>query len=205
MARKFLDDQLVIASHNLGKVHEMAELMAPYDVAVVSAGKLRLDEPEETESTFIGNAKIKSHAAATAAKLPAFADDSGIVVPALDGHPGIFSARWSGAERDFSLAMARVEQELQERGVASEGTAAYFVSALSLCWPDGHTENFKGEVHGTLTFPPRGKNGFGYDPIFVPTGSDITFGEMTPNAKHALSHRTRAFEKLVAACFTDYV
>ncbi len=203
MARKFLANQLVIASHNLGKVREMAELMAPYDVAVVSAGELGLGEPEENESTFIGNAEIKSRAAAAAAKLPALADDSGIVVPALDGHPGIYSARWSGAARDFSFAMARVERELKERGVASEGAVAYFVSALSMCWPDGHVENFEGEVHGALTFPPRGENGFGYDPIFVPVGYGSTFGEMAPEKKDALSHRARAFEKLVAACFAD--
>ncbi|MBR45560.1 MAG: non-canonical purine NTP pyrophosphatase, RdgB/HAM1 family [Rhodospirillaceae bacterium] len=202
MARKFVDDRLVIASHNLGKVREMAELMAPYDVAVVSAGELGLGEPEETETTFIGNAEIKSRAAAEAAMLPAFADDSGIVVPALDGQPGIYSARWSGPARDFSIAMARIERELKERGTEPEGAAAYFVSALSLCWPDGHVENFEGEVHGTLTFPPRGANGFGYDPIFVLAGYDITFGEMEPDDKHALSHRARAFKKLVAACFT---
>jgi XTP/dITP diphosphohydrolase len=201
MARKFTADRLVIASHNPGKLRELADLMVPYDVAVVSAGELGLAEPEETETTFIGNAEIKSRAAAEAAKLPAFADDSGIVVPALDGQPGIYSARWAGPGKDFAVAMTRVERELKERGVAPTGTAAYFVSALSLCWPDGHVENFAGEVHGTLTFPPRGENGFGYDPIFVPTGYDITFGEMEPAKKHAMSHRARAFEKLVAACF----
>ena len=202
MARRFEEKRLVIASHNLGKVREMAKLVAPYDIAVTSAGDIGLGEPEETESTFIGNAEIKSRAAAAAAQLPAFADDSGIVVPALDDQPGIYSARWGGPQRDFSLAMARIERELNERGLVPEGAVAYFVSALSLCWPDGHVENFEGIIHGALTFPPRGEKGFGYDPIFILEGHNITFGEMAPNDKHALSHRARAFKKLVAACFT---
>ena len=202
MARKFLENRLVIGSHNMGKVREMAELIAPYNVTVISARELGLSEPEETQMTFRGNAEIKSRAASEAAKLPAFADDSGIVVPALDGQPGVYSARWGGPERNFALAMARIEKELKERGVEPDGSAAYFVSALSLCWTDGHVENFEGEVHGTLTFPPCGENGFGYDPLFVPAGYNITFGEMAPDNKHALSHRARAFEKLVSACFT---
>ncbi len=201
MARKFIADRLVIASHNSGKIREMADLMAPYDVTVCAAAELGLAEPEETGTTFLANAELKSRAAATASDLPAFADDSGLVVPALDGRPGIYSARWCGPGRDFYVAMARVEAELTKSDHVPEGADAYFVSALSLCWPDGHCENFAGEVHGNLSFPPRGENGFGYDPIFIPTGYRVTFGEMPPEEKHVLSHRARAFEKLVAACF----
>ena len=204
MARKFAADRLVIASHNAGKVREMAELMAPLEVEVCAAGELGLAEPEETGGTFIANAELKARAAAAAADMPAFADDSGLVVAALDCLPGIYSARWSGAGRDFAAAMARVEAELVSAGAAPEGADAHFTSALSLCWPDGHCENFEGYVHGNLSFPPRGENGFGYDPIFVPTGHRITFGEMPAGEKYALSHRTRAFEKLVAACFPRY-
>ena len=201
IARVFSAERLVIASHNNGKIREMADLMAPYDITVCPASELGLAEPEETGTTFMANAKLKSHAAATVSDLPAFADDSGLVVPALGGQPGIYSARWGGSTRDFYSAMARVKAELTKCGQAPEGANAYFVSALSLCWPDGHCENFEGEVHGNLSFPPRGENGFGYDPIFVPTGYGITFGEMPPDQKHALSHRARAFEQLVAACF----
>ena len=201
IARIFSAERLVIASHNSGKVREMADLMAPYDVTVCSASELSLAEPEETGTTFVANAKLKSRAAAMVSNLPAFADDSGLVVPALGGRPGIYSARWGGIARDFYSAMARVKAELTKCGLAPEGADAYFVSALSLCWPDGHSENFEGEVHGNLSFPPRGENGFGYDPIFIPTGYGITFGEMPPDQKNALSHRARAFEQLVAACF----
>ena len=201
IARVFSAERLVIASHNSGKIREMADLMAPYDITVCPASELGLAEPEETGTTFMANAKLKSHAAATASDLPAFADDSGLVVPALGGQPGIYSARWGGSTRDFYSAMARVKAELTKCGQEPEGANAYFVSALSLCWPDGHCENFEGEVHGKLSFPPRGENGFGYDPIFIPTGYGITFGQMPPNQKHALSHRARAFEQLVAACF----
>ena len=201
IARVFSAERLVIASHNSGKIREMADLMAPYDITVCPASELGLAEPEETGTTFMANAKLKSHAAATVSDLPAFADDSGLVVPALGGQPGIYSARWGGSTRDFYSAMARVKAELTKCGQAPEGANAHFVSALSLCWPDGHCENFEGEVHGKLSFPPRGENGFGYDPIFIPTGYSITFGEMPPDQKHALSHRARAFEQLVAACF----
>ena len=201
MARRFAGGQLVIASHNAGKLREMAELMAPFGVNVRAAGELGLAEPEEMGETFLANAELKARAAAEAARVPAFADDSGLVVPILDGQPGIYSARWSGPERDFAVAMARVEEELEKSAARPEGADAFFVSALSLCWPDGHCENFEGRIHGSLTFPPRGKNGFGYDPIFIPSGHRITFGEMRPNEKLALSHRARAFEKLVAACF----
>ena len=201
ITRVFSAERLVIASHNSGKIREMADLMAPYDITVCPASELGLAEPEETGTTFMANAKLKSHAAATVSNLPAFADDSGLVVPALGGQPGVYSARWGGSTRDFYSAMARVKAELTKCDQAPEGANAYFVSALSLCWPDGHCENFEGEVHGKLSFPPRGENGFGYDPIFIPTGYGITFGEMPPDQKHALSHRARAFEQLVAACF----
>ena len=201
MARKFSGDRLVIASHNTGKVREMIELMAPFGVEVHTAEALGLAEPEETGTTFRANGELKARASALGAKLPAFADDSGLVVPALNGDPGIYSARWAGETRDFGIAMNLVEDALKKTGASPEDANAYFVSALCLCWPDGHVENFEGEVHGTLSFPPRGDNGFGYDPIFVPDGYNVTFGEMPAVEQHALSHRARAFEKLVAACF----
>jgi len=196
MARKFDGGQLVIASHNPGKIIEIAALLAPHRVEVVGAEALGLAEPEETEDTFEGNAALKAHAAVRAAGLPALADDSGLVVPALDGAPGIYSARWAGPTRDFSLAMARVHQEL-----AAKDRAASFVSVLALVWPDGREALFRGEVHGTLTWPPRGEKGFGYDPMFVPEGYAETFGELPHAVKYAIDHRARAFQKLVAACF----
>ena len=202
MARKFSEDQLVIASHNAGKVREMIALMAPFGVAVQTAEALGLAEPEETGTTFRANAELKARASASSATLPAFADDSGLVVKALDGDPGIYSARWAGETRDFTIAMNLVKEALEKSDTPAEGAEAYFISALCLCWPDGHVENFEGKVHGTLSFPPRGNNGFGYDPIFVPSGHQITFGEILASEKDALSHRTRAFEKLVAACFS---
>ena len=201
MTRKFSGDQLIIASHNAGKVREMIEMMVPFGVEVVTAEALGLAEPEETGTAFRANAELKARASALGANLPAFADDSGLVVPALNGDPGIYSARWAGAKRDFGFAMTLVEEALAKSGNQPEGAAAYFISALCLCWPDGYLENFEGTVYGTLSFPPRGKNGFGYDPIFVPNGYQVTFGEMPSDEKHALSHRARAFEKLVAACF----
>lgn len=197
MPRRFSSPRLVVASHNPGKVREIGELLAPFKVEAVSAGSLNLPEPEETEATFIGNAKLKALAAATASGLPALSDDSGLAVSALKGAPGIYSARWAGPTKDFSIAMQKVEREL---GAATDRSAK-FVCALALCWPDGHCETFEGEVHGTLVFPPRGTHGFGYDPIFVPEGHTVTFGEMDPAAKHAMSHRARAFAQLVAACF----
>jgi XTP/dITP diphosphohydrolase len=202
MARKFSEDQLVIASHNAGKVREMIALMAPFGVAVQTAEALGLAAPEETGTTFRANAELKARASASGATLPAFADDSGLVVKALDGDPGIYSARWAGETRDFTIAMNLVKEALEKSDTPAEGAEAYFISALCLCWPDGHVENFEGKVHGTLSFPPRGNNGFGYDPIFVPSGHQITFGEILASEKDALSHRTRAFEKLVAACFS---
>lgn len=197
MARRFSETRLVIASHNAGKVREIADLLAPYSVEVVSAGKLGLDEPEETGETFLENAELKARAAALAAGLPALADDSGLSVTALDGEPGIRSARWAGPSRDFAYAMERVEREIGD----AEDRSAQFVCALSLCWPDGHCETFEGRVDGVMVWPPRGDKGFGYDPAFLPDGSALTFGEMAPEAKHAISHRAHAFRQLIAACF----
>jgi XTP/dITP diphosphohydrolase len=197
MARRFTGDRLVIATHNRGKLAEIASLLAPFGVAVSGAGALGLPEPEETGSSFEANAELKALAAARASGLPALADDSGLVVPALDGAPGIYSARWAGPERDFARAMALVEERLRGR---SDRRAA-FVAVLSLAWPDGHVETFRGEVRGQLVWPPRGERGFGYDPMFLPEGGNLTFGEMAPEAKHAISHRAAAFRQLVAACF----
>ncbi len=196
MARRFASQRLVIATHNQGKLAEMAALLAPYGVEAVSAGALGLPEPEETGASFEANAALKARAAAAASGLPALADDSGLVVPALDGAPGIHSARWAGPERDFARAMALVEERL----AGSRDRRAAFVAVLALAWPDGQVELFRGEVQGTLVFPPRGGRGFGYDPIFVPEGGRESFGEMDPAAKHAISHRAVAFRKLAAAC-----
>ena len=200
--------KLVIATHNPGKLAEMCELLAPYGVEAVSAAELGLDEPEETGQTFAANAQIKAVAAARAAKLPAFADDSGIVVDALDGAPGIYSARWAGPNKDFREAMARIERLLQERGARSpDKRAAHFVTALCLAWPDDHLEQVEARVDGRLVWPPRGTAGFGYDPMFQPDGHTRTFGEMTSVEKHGmpplglgLSHRARAFVKLAEIC-----
>jgi XTP/dITP diphosphohydrolase len=200
----------VVATHNPGKLREMRELLAPYGVEAVSAGELGLAEPDEIGTMFAENAAIKAHAAARASGLPAFADDSGICVEALDGAPGLFSARWAGAGKDFSVAMQRVERELERRGARQpQERRAYFVSALVVAWADGHEELFEGRVHGTLVWPPRGAKGFGYDPMFLPNRHSRTFGEMSAEEKHgidwqsggeALSHRARAFVKLAAAC-----
>ena len=188
--------RLVIASHNPGKVREIADLLKPHGVSVSSAGELGLPEPEETGSTFVENARLKAHAAATGADLPALADDSGLAVAALDGQPGLYSARWAGPDRDFRLAMDRVERELAATG--DRDRRAAFISVLCLAWPGGRDEVFEGRVDGHLVWPPRGDRGFGYDPMFVPDGYDITFGEMDPAHKHTISHRARAFEGLVA-------
>ena len=200
--------RLVIATHNPGKLREMRDLLLPYGIAAVSAGELGLPEPEETGKTFADNARIKACAAATAADLPAFADDSGLAVDALDGEPGIYSARWAGPDKDFRHAMQTVENELRARGaLAPERRKAHFVSALCVAWPDGHVEAFEAQVDGTLVWPPRGERGFGYDPMFLPDGHNRTFGEMTAEEKHGLpprgrglSHRARAFLKLAEAC-----
>ncbi len=197
MARHFTDQKLVIASHNPGKVREIGDLLAPYKIDVISAGVLNLPEPDETGSTFEANAELKARAAATAAHLPSLADDSGLVVPALDGEPGIYSARWAGPKKDFVMAMRKVESGLEGK----TDRRAFFVAVLSLAWPDGHIESFRGEVHGTLTWPARGNKGFGYDPMFLPDGMTQTFGEMDPAAKHKISHRAVAFRKLIDACF----
>jgi XTP/dITP diphosphohydrolase len=197
MARKFEEGKLVIASHNLGKVSEIRELLTPFNIDVISAGDLGLPEPVEDGLTFITNAKIKAHAAAIASGLPALADDSGLAVHGLNNEPGIYSARWAGSDKDFGLAMKKVEQRL--KNIVDK--SAHFVCALALCWPDGHTETFEGKIFGHIIWPPRGNKGFGFDPIFVATGMNISFAEMQPDAKHAISHRAKAFGKLVKACF----
>jgi XTP/dITP diphosphohydrolase len=187
--------RLVVASHNPGKVTEIADLIGPFGLDAVSAGALGLPEPEETEVTFAGNARLKAVAAATASGQPALSDDSGLEVGALDGAPGIYSARWAGPAKDFALAMRRVHEEVVARGRRAErDTAANFTCALCLAWPDGQSRIFEGKVFGTLVWPPRGTKGFGYDPMFVPEGGTLTFGEMDPAAKHEISHRARAFE-----------
>ncbi len=198
--RKLQPGRLVIASHNEGKVREIRALLAPYGVEPVSAGSLGLPEPPENGTTFIANAEIKARSAADLSGLPALADDSGLAVEALGGEPGIYSARWAGESKDFGLAMKLVHEQLVNAGPEA-GRDAHFVCALSLCWPDGHVESFEGRVDGTIVWPPRGTHGFGYDPIFQPLGYDISFGEMDPDAKHAISHRADAFRKLVAAVF----
>jgi XTP/dITP diphosphohydrolase len=200
--------RLVIATHNSGKLAEMRDLLAPHGVIAVAAGELGLGEPDETGDSFRANARIKAVAAARAARLPAFADDSGLVVDALDGAPGIFSARWAGPDKDFSIAMARIERLLAERGATTPSQRrAHFVSALCVAWPDDHLEEVEARADGTLVWPPRGTAGFGYDPMFMPDGHARTFGEMTSVEKHGLpplglglSHRARAFVKLAEIC-----
>lgn len=197
--RKLAGETLVLATHNPGKVREIGELLAPYGMTVVSAGDLGLPEPEETGTTFIANAELKALAAATASGKPALADDSGFCVAALDGDPGIYSARWAGPSKDFSIAMELVHAKMVESG--SDDTRAWFTCALTLAWPDGHCESVEGYVHGTAVWPPRGDKGFGYDPMFVPDGHDLTFGEVDSEWKHSVSHRADAFAKLVERCF----
>ncbi len=208
MTRRKLDPAtapaLVLATHNAGKVREIEVLVAPFGFAVESAGALGLPEPVEDGTTFIENARIKAIAAATASGKPALADDSGIAVDALHGAPGIFSARWAGPGKDFGVAMDRVRSELDWRGHGS-GASARFICALTLAWPDGHCEDFEGLVNGSLTFPPRGARGFGYDPIFVGEGMDQTFAEIDPAAKNAMSHRADAFRQLAAGCLNTYL
>ncbi len=200
--------RLVIATHNPGKLAEMRELLAPYGIDAVSAADLKIAEPDETGKTFQANARIKAVAAANATQLPSFADDSGLVVDALDGAPGIYSARWAGETKDFNAAMARIERLLQERGAKEPAQRkAHFVSALCVAWPDGHLEDVEARADGTLVWPPRGTAGFGYDPAFLPDGYTRTFGEMTSIEKHGLpphglglSHRAKAFVKLAEMC-----
>jgi XTP/dITP diphosphohydrolase len=189
--------KLVIASHNEGKVREIRELLSAVGVEVVSAAGAGLPEPEETGKTFAENATIKSESAATLSGEYALSDDSGLCVPALDDAPGIYSARWAGKDKDFSMAMQRIHDELKQKKLEPTGQAAYFICVLALTSPQGKTEIFEGRIDGQLTFPPRGKSGFGYDPIFVPEGYSQTFGEMDSSAKHSMSHRARAFEKFL--------
>jgi XTP/dITP diphosphohydrolase len=207
-AHRRIVGRLLIATHNPGKLAEMRELLAPFKIEAISAGEMGLPEPDETGTSFRANARIKAEAAAMASGLPAFADDSGLAVDALDGAPGIYSARWAGPDKNFRGAMATIEQKLQEAG-ASEAAQrqAHFVSALCVAWPDGHVEEFEARVDGTIVWPPRGDKGFGYDPIFLPDGQRRTFGEMPSDEKHGLpprgkglSHRARAFLKLAEAC-----
>ena len=198
------DTRLVVASHNAGKVREIIELVAPFGLSITTAAELGLPEPAETGSSFVANAELKARAAAEAARLPALADDSGLEVVALGGAPGIYSARWAGADKDFGIAMQRVHDELARRGAwQPPGPFANFTAALCLAWPDGEEAAFEGKVNGHLVWPPRGSKGFGYDPMFVPEGETLTFGEMEPDAKHAISHRARAFECFVRACLSD--
>lgn len=188
--------KLVLASHNPGKLREIEDLVRPFGIDVVSAGRLGLPEPEENAPDFVGNARIKALAAATASGLPALSDDSGFCVAALNGAPGVHSARWAGAAKDFAAAMRQVHELMG----ATDDQRAWFVAALCLAWPDGHTGTFVGRVDGVVAWPPRGEHGFGYDPMFVPGGETRTFSEIEPEQKHAVSHRARAFAQLVSAC-----
>ncbi len=202
MTRKFTGDQILVATHNKGKLAEMKELLAPFGVSVVGAAEMNLPEPEETETTFVGNARIKAHAAATATGLPALSDDSGIEIDALDGAPGVYTADWAETPngRDFVMAMERANRELEEKNAPHPRTAR-FCCTLVLAWPDGHDEVFPGVMPGRVTWPMRGSNGHGYDPIFVPEGFEITFAEMDPAEKNKISHRADAVAKLVKGCF----
>ena len=205
MTRRFTGDSLIVASHNPGKVREIGDLVAPLGIAVRSADALALPEPEETGETYAANAELKARDAAARAGAAALADDSGLEVTALGGAPGIYSARWAGPTRDFAVAMARIERELKASGATRpEARQARFVAALALCWPDGHCETFEGRVAGTIVWPPRGANGFGYDPIFRPHGHALTFAEMAAAAKHAINHRAVAFARLSDACFRPH-
>ncbi|MDJ0995190.1 MAG: RdgB/HAM1 family non-canonical purine NTP pyrophosphatase [Dinoroseobacter sp.] len=198
--RKFTGSELLVASHNTGKIEEIAHLLEPFGITVRAASEFGLDEPEETETTFVGNARIKAHHAAKATGLPALADDSGLSVDALDGDPGVYTADWAetGEGRDFVMAMGKVHDALLTRG-AKQPWSAKFCCTLVLAWPDGHDNVFPGEVHGTISWPPRGRNGHGYDPIFIANGHSITFGEMDRWEKNKMSHRADAFEKLTSA------
>ena len=197
MARFFKGGKLIIASHNLGKVLEIKKLLLPFSTDVISAGDLNLPEPVENGQTFKDNAKIKAQAAALASGLPALADDSGLCVHKLNDEPGIYSARWAGPDKNFDLAMRKVQEKLKK----FDDKSAHFTCALALCWPDGHTKIFEGKVFGNLIWPPRGKKGFGYDPIFIANDMSLSFAEMQPEAKHAISHRAQAFKKMMKACF----
>ncbi len=189
--------ELLIASHNAGKVREIGELLAPLGISVTSAGEHNIDEPEETGATFVENAELKARHCMQASGMAALSDDSGLVVPAIGGAPGVYSARWAGEKKDFSIAFARIEKELREAG-ATLTSPAYFACVLSLCLPDGQIHSFEGRVDGALTFPPRGGKGFGYDPIFIPNGYDVTFAELPANIKNSISHRADAFSKFLS-------
>jgi XTP/dITP diphosphohydrolase len=198
MPRKLVRGQkLVLASHNKGKLREIESLLRPHGIDVVSAAALGLPEPEENAPDFAGNARIKAVAAAVASALPALSDDSGFCVAALEGAPGVLSARWAGPAKDFAMAMRTVHDRMGD----GADERAWFIAALCLAWPDNHTETFLGRIDGKVVWPPRGDKGFGYDPMFVPAGGQLTFGEMDPNEKHAVSHRARAFAQVLASCF----
>lgn len=200
--RQFTGEKLVVASHNAGKVREIRELLAAFGVTPISAGDLGLPEPIEDGDTFIANAEIKALAAATASGEISLSDDSGFAVEALNGEPGIYSARWAGPKKDFSVAMQAVKDKLD--GLGSDPVTDYrasFICALTLAWPDGHVESFEGRVWGDFTWPPSGDKGFGYDPVFIPENHSVTFAHMDPAEKHAISHRADAFRQLIDACF----
>ncbi|NSX53573.1 RdgB/HAM1 family non-canonical purine NTP pyrophosphatase [Parasulfitobacter algicola] len=199
--RKLVEKKIVLASHNAGKLREIAELLVPYGIEVVSAGDLGLEEPAETEDTFAGNARIKAHFASENSGLPAFSDDSGITVDALGGAPGVYTADWAETDngRDFPMAMTKVWKLLEAKNAPAPRTAA-FNCTLCLAWPDGHDEVFDGRVNGQVVWPMRGKLGFGFDPVFLPDGETETFGEMNPAKKHGMSHRADAFRKLIDGC-----
>jgi XTP/dITP diphosphohydrolase len=205
MKRKFVERHAVIASHNLGKIDEIRELLIPYNITTISAKELNFPEPEETGQTFVENAEIKARAASTGSGLPALADDSGLVIPILGGDPGIFSARWAlepdGKSSNFTKAIRKIKHAIKKAGVAPEGQKASLVCALSLCWPDGIVVSFEGVIQGSLAFPPRGNKGFGYDPIFIPENRKLTFSEMDQIEKHQISHRSKAFKKFIEHCF----
>ena len=200
-------NKLIIASHNQGKVTEIRDLLEPLGLELISAASLNLPEPEETACTFAGNARLKAEAATRATGFPAFADDSGLSVDALDGEPGIYSARWAGSDKDFSMAMAKVNAalcEVDKKLMIKVSRSASFFCALALAWPDNKSEIFEGSINGTLCWPPRGENGFGYDPIFIPTGYDETFGELDQKLKHSISHRAKAFAKFLSYVHNEY-
>jgi len=202
MIRKFTGDRLLVATHNAGKLEEMANLLSPLGVTVVGAAEMNLPEPAETEDTFVGNARIKAHAAAKATGLPALSDDSGITIDALDGAPGVYTADWAETPngRDFVMAMTRTHDELEAKN-APHPRLAQFRCTLVLAWPDGHDEVFEGVMPGQVIWPMRGAQGHGYDPIFVPEGHDVTFAEMSTDEKNKISHRAKAVEAFVAGCF----
>ena len=199
--RQFNENKLVIATHNVGKMREIEALFADFDFTIISAKSLGLAEPKETEDSFIGNAVLKARAAALASGMTALADDSGLSVAALNGAPGVYSARWAGPNRDFNVAMTAVKEALKK--TQTDDMRAEFICALALVWPDGHSVSVEGKIRGVVKFPARGTRGFGYDPIFQPNGHNVSFGEMDPYAKHAINHRANAFAKLISRCFTS--